>query len=106
LAKLNEAEELSLLKARKPWTLMVKRFIVPTQVQSKDGDVSVIDRLFGGDNAAKWLDATAKQARTLAVALRHHDMKPHPFEAFVLHYRTESLVTVGQFDSPEDPAMI
>jgi hypothetical protein len=106
LAKLNEAEELSLLKARKPWTLLVKRFIVPTHVQSRDGDVSVIDQLFGGDNGAKWLDATAKQSRTLAEALRHRDMKPHPFEAFVLHHRTESVVTVGQFDGPDDPALI
>jgi hypothetical protein len=106
LVKLNEAEELSLLKARKPWTLMVKRFVVPTQVQGKAEDGTVFDRLFGGDDAARWLELTARQARELAHALRNEKMKPHPFEAFVLHYRTESLVTVGQFDSPDDPALI
>jgi hypothetical protein len=106
VVKLNEAEELSLLNARKPWTLMVKRFVVPTQVQGKAEDGTVFDRLFGGDDSARWLEATARQARALAQALRHRDMKPHPFEAFVLHYRTESLVTVGQFDGPDDPALI
>jgi hypothetical protein len=106
VVKLNEAEELSLLTARKPWTLMVKRFVVPTHVQSKADDGTVFDKLFGKDDAARWLEITATNARTLAQALRNKDMKPRPFEAFVLHHRTESLVTVGQFDSPEDPALI
>jgi hypothetical protein len=107
VVKLNEAEELSLLNARKPWTLMVKRFVVPTQVQGRSEDGTVFDRLFGGDDAAKWLEATARQARELAKALRSDKQDPkYRFETFVLHYRTESLVTVGQFDSPDDPALI
>ena len=106
VVKLNEAEELSLLKARKPWTLMVKRFVVPTHVQGKADDGTVFDKLFGKDDGARWLEITATNGRTLAQALRNKDMKPRPFEAFVLHYRTESLVTVGQFDSPEDPDLI
>ncbi|HET6575584.1 MAG TPA: hypothetical protein VFG68_18430 [Fimbriiglobus sp.] len=106
VVKLNEAEELSLLKAHKPWTLMVKRFVVPTQVQGKADDGTVFDKLFGQDDAARWLEVTATNARTLAQALRHEKMQPHPFEAFVLHYRTESLVTVGQFDGPDDPRLI
>ncbi|HVK18612.1 MAG TPA: hypothetical protein VM533_16890 [Fimbriiglobus sp.] len=105
VVKLNEAEELSLLKARKPWTLMVKRFVVPMHVQGKAEDGTVFDKLFGKDDAARWLEITATNARTLAQALRNKDMKPRPFESFVLHYRTESLVTVGQFDGPEDPAL-
>lgn len=106
VVKLNEAEELSLLKARKPWTLMVKRFVVPTHVQGKADDGTVFDKLFGKDDGARWLEITATNARTLAQTLRHEKMKPRPFEAFVLHNRTESLVTVGQFDGPEDPALI
>lgn len=106
VVKLNEAEELSLLQARKPWTLMVKRFVVPTQVQGNAEDGTVFDKLFGKDEAARWLEVTATNARTLAQTLRNEKMKPHPFEAFVLHSRTESLVTVGQFDSPEDPDLI
>jgi hypothetical protein len=105
LVELNQAEDLSLLKARKKWTLIVKRFNVPTQIQSKKGDVSFVDKLFSGDKPARMLEATARQARALAQALRDSKMKPHPFEAFVLHHRTESFVTVGQFDSPDDPAM-
>lgn len=106
VVKLNEAEELSLLKARKPWTLMVKRFVVPTHVQGQADDGTVFDKLFGKDDGARWLEITATNGRTLAQALRNKDMKPRPFEAFVLHYRTESLVTVGQFDGPEDPELI
>jgi hypothetical protein len=106
VVKLNEAEELSLLQARKPWTLMVKRFVVPTQVQGRADEGTVFDKLFGQDEAARWLEVTATNARTLAEALRHEKMQPRPFEAFVLHNRTESLVTVGQFDGPEDPRLI
>jgi hypothetical protein len=106
VVKLNEAEELSLLNARKPWTLMVKRFVVPTHVQGKADDGTVFDKLFGKDDGARWLEITATNARTLAEALRNEKMKPRPFEAFVLHNRTESLVTVGQFDGPEDPELI
>jgi hypothetical protein len=106
VVKLNEAEDLSLLKARKPWTLMVKRFVVPTHVQGKTDDGTVFDKLFGKDDGARWLEITATNARTLAQALRNEEMKPHPLEAFVLHYKTESLVTVGQFDGPEDPELI
>jgi hypothetical protein len=54
------------------------------------------------------LVATAEQAEALAGALR--GMKgdkgqPLGLEAFVLHTQTRSLVTVGQFDSPDDPAL-
>ena len=31
---------------------------------------------------------------------------PQKFESFVLHTRTGSFVTVGQFDSPNDPALL
>ena len=56
VVKLNEAEDLSLLKAQKPWTLMVKRFIVPTHVQGDEEDGTVFDRVFGQDEGARWLD--------------------------------------------------
>lgn len=105
LAKLNEAEDLSLMKARKPWTLMVKRFTAPSRVQGREATPSVVEKIFGTDESARILDANAKQARALAEALRHPDMKPRQFESFVLHGRLDSIVTVGQFDGPDDPLL-
>lgn len=107
LEPLNKEEELSLLKVRRPWTLMVKTFSVPTRVVTRDDDPGVIGRLFGnGSNGADVLEATAKQARELARALREPNMQPQPFEAFVLHTRTASIVTVGQFDAPDAPDLL
>lgn len=106
IVKLNEAEPLSLLQARKPWTLLVKRFIVPNRVTGTETQATALERLFSEDTAAKWLELTARQARELATALRHEKMRPHPFETYVLHARTESVVTVGQFDGPDDPALV
>ncbi len=103
LAKLNEEEELSLLKTTKPVTLFVKSFGVPMRAVTKEGDANPLARLFGAKDA-NMLDATAQQARELTRALRDAKMQ-HPFEAYVLHVRTGSMVTVGQFDSADDPAL-
>ena len=42
----------------------------------------------------------------LAAALRNENMKPQPFDAFVLHHRMGSIVTVGEFDAPDDPKLL
>jgi hypothetical protein len=104
LAKLNENEELNLLKCKKPVTLLVKSFSVPTRTVTKDADSSLVNKLFGA-KPGSMLDATAQQAQALAKALRDERMKPHPFESYVLHVRTGSLVCVGQFDSVDDPEL-
>lgn len=107
LVKLNEAEPLNLMKAKKGWTLMVKAFTVPSKVQTRDDERNAMTKIFGnGTDPAVMLEATAKQSRSLADALRHKDMKPAPLETFILHTRTGSLVTVGEFDSAEDPALL
>ena len=36
----------------------------------------------------------------------HPEMKNGPFKAFVLHHRTGSIVTVGEFDAPDDPELL
>jgi hypothetical protein len=109
IVKMNQDVPHSLLTARKPWTLMVKSFTTPMKLTGKDGDGdgSVFDRggLFGGGKKSM-LDLTAAQASQLCEALRHKDMKPAPLEAFILHHRTGSLVTVGQFDAPDDPELL
>ena len=48
------------------------------------------------------LDATANQAHELAKVLRD---KKIDFEAYVLHTRHNSIVTVGSFSGPRDPKM-
>jgi hypothetical protein len=53
-----------------------------------------------GENSGQLLDASAKQAEEVARVLRL--MK---FEAYVLHTRTASVITVGAYDSPEDPRL-
>lgn len=119
LFTLNAEEPLSLLKCPKNWTLIVKDFTVPAVVHGKDQESSVMARLFRGDEADKLLHSTARQAFTLATALRsesmeraaraaaaHAGLTPRPLESYVLHHRTGSRVTVGGFDAPDDPALL
>jgi hypothetical protein len=105
IVKLNEGRPYSLLTATKGWTLAVKSFSAPVTIQSKDEESGMMRKL-GFGKGADVLAAGAEQAETLVKALRSPKMKPHPFEAFVLHTRNASLVTVGQFDGPNDPALL
>ncbi|OWK38095.1 hypothetical protein [Fimbriiglobus ruber] len=118
--KWNEGEPLSLLKCKKDWTLLVKWFTVSVKVQSKSDDGSVLGKLLGTNSeAADRLDGTAKQARLIAHGLRDAKMQesialvaprlglaPAPVESYILHLKTGSLVTVGQYDGPDDPNLI
>ena len=66
-------------------------------------------RKIGVGKGADVLAAGAEQAEAMAKAIRAmkgprgEDLN---LEAFVLHTRNASLVTVGQFDSPNDPSLI
>jgi hypothetical protein len=106
VVKLNEGKPYSLLKATKGWTIAVKSFSAPLVIQSKDEDSSMMRKMLGKSSGGDVLAAGAEQAEMLAKALRDPRMKPCPFEAFVLHTRTGSIVTVGQFDGPTDPALL
>jgi hypothetical protein len=108
IMKLNEGRPYSLLKATKKWTLAVKSFSAPVHYQSKDEEAPAM-RIFGSSKDADVLRAGAEQAEALAKALR--EMKDRAgnsmgLEAYVLHTRTASLVTVGQYDSPTDPELL
>ena len=66
-------------------------------------------RKMGLTHSGNALTAGAAQAETLAKALRSlkgPSRESLNLEAFVLHARTGSIVTVGQFDAPNDPALI
>lgn len=106
MVQMNKDVPNSLLGATKQWTLLVKTFSTPMKLVGKDGGANVFDKAGGLFGKKNMLDLTAAQALQLCEALRHKDMKPAPLEAFVLHHRTGSLVTVGQFDAPDDPELL
>jgi hypothetical protein len=108
IVRLNEGRPYNLLKATRTWTIGVKTFSAPVVFQSKDEDSSMMRKNPLG-NAADVLRAGAEQAEALAKALREmkgRDGQPLMLEAFVLHTRGGSMVTVGQFDGPNDPALL
>lgn len=108
VVRLNEGRPYNLLKATKGWTIGVKSFAAPVQFVSKDSQPSVMERM-GFTKGADVLRAGTEQAEMLAKALREMkgpDRQPLRLEAFVLHTRSASLVTVGQFDAPNDPALL
>ncbi len=107
IVKLNEGRPYNLLNATKTWTLGVKAFNAPVRVQTRDDD-GVGIKLFslpkGGDALAAGAEAAEEMARSLR-GMKHKDGSPVGLEAFVLHHRNGSMVTVGQFDGPTDPAL-
>jgi hypothetical protein len=108
IVKLNEGRPYSLLKATKGWTLAVKSFNAPVEIVGRDGGDSVM-RKVGTSKGADVLKAGAEQAESLAKALRElkgPGGQPLGLEAFVLHTRSASLVTIGQFDGPTDAALL
>lgn len=108
VVKLNEGRPYNLLNAKKSWTLGVKSFTAPVEIVSRDSNGSAM-RKFGSSKGSDVLIAGAEQAEALAEALRAMKTatgESAGLEAFVLHTRTASLVTVGQFDGPNDPELI
>ncbi len=107
IVRLNEGRPYNLLKATKSWTLAVRSFNAPIQIVGKDSKPSPVEQSDTKIRAA--LIASAQQAEALAKTLRElkdKDGKSLGLEAFVLHTRYSSLVTVGQFDTPNDPSLM
>jgi len=101
--KLNANEEFSLLKCNKPWTLTVKEYPGAAMLQSKivvPKTESFWGKLWPSGSGGDMLNISAMQANELARVLRRFN-----FQAYVLHTRTSSIVTVGGFDSMDDPQM-
>lgn len=115
IVKLNEGQPYNLLAATKGWTLAVKSFTAPVELVGREGGNSSVMRK---PWLSKWsgaLEASGEQAESLAKALREMKGPRGPdgqpghslgLEAFVLHTRHASLVTVGQFDGPNDPELL
>lgn len=97
--ELNAGETYSLFKCKKPWTLAIKEYQANAVVQPQSAPSNFLDKLFGR-SLGEQLSADAMNAHQFAEALRKVG-----FEAYVLHTRTSSVVTVGGFDSPDDPKL-
>jgi hypothetical protein len=97
--KLNANESLSLLKCRKPWTLVVATYQGQAVIQTDNTKESFFSELFEKTRGER-LAATGQNAHNLGEALR--TMK---FDAYVLHTTWGSVVTIGGFDGKDDPKM-
>ncbi len=100
--QMNVNESYNLLKCKKNFTLVVKVYRGPSSVQSglngpsRDGSFqSALDR------GPEIMEAMASQAHQLAGLL--HDQH---YEAYVLHTRFGSIVTVGGFAAQGDEEMV
>lgn len=102
LKKLNEDEPYSLLKCRQPWTLVVKTFEGASTYQTRNepsgGFLDKLRASFSG--SGDLLTASALQAREVVKALQKND-----FEAYVLHTRGQSIVTIGGYSTADDPRL-
>jgi hypothetical protein len=98
LRRLNADESFSLLNCRKPFTLAVKEFDTPRAVVDRATPSSIWEKV--GITSSEHKDPARESAHNLAEALRK--MK---FEAYVLHSKFSSTVTIGSFDGPNDPTL-
>lgn len=102
--QLNSGVRYSLAENPGEYTLMVAHFGGKTYTQLKS-QPTLLEFLKDND-----LDEAARQANELAAALRQ-DLDPQPespfrnLEAYVWHDLSESIVTVGSFRGPDDPAL-
>ncbi len=100
----SESGPLSLLKNPGRFTVRVATFSGGTVVQvagrKDDGPLKFFQEHFG-----KGLDEAGRSAWELATALRQARSLGYDrdFEAWVFHDRYRSYVTIGSFDSPDDP---
>lgn len=101
LRRLNEDESYSLFKNPKPYTLAVKQYQLPSVTQPKSSQGSFLNSIGLGGNTADPVDTAAKNAHIMAEALRSQSN----LDAYVLHTQYASVVTVGSFESAEDPRM-
>jgi len=99
IKRLNAYESFSLLKCKKRYTLVVAAFPGPVSYQSESPSSSFLDKLWG-KSTGEALEAVGQNAHNLAKLLRDPQLK---FEAYVLHLRGGSLVTIGGFDRADDP---
>jgi hypothetical protein len=100
LKDLNAGRPYNLLGCGHPWTLVVKDFQGAAVLQPQSSTGSFLGMLGLGSKSQDVLAASGLQAEEVARVLR--ELK---FDAYVLHTRTSSIVSVGGFDAPDDPQL-
>lgn len=100
LKKLNAEEDYSLLKNPAKYTLAVSDYAGITTVKQQSESTPFLERLIFGNSKGEAMSASAMQAHEVARVLRKLN-----FQAYVLHTRSSSIVTVGGFTGQDDPAM-
>ncbi len=108
---LNDGRPYNLItKCGKPWTLVVAQFQGTSVVQPRSATDKFLDTIGLGGKSADLLTASAAQAEEVARVLREGLKRTDNstvlrFDAYVLHTRTGSIVTVGGYDRMDDPRM-
>jgi hypothetical protein len=100
LRRMNAEEDFSLLKCKRNYTLVIKQFNLPSITAHRSETQSGFWDSFGMGKKKDQIDAVAETAHNLVEGLRKSKL-----EAYVLHTKYYSLVTVGGFDSKDDPNM-
>lgn len=99
LKTLNAGEDYSMLRCPQRYTLAVKEYMGASMVKQQSGSGGILEKLeSGAGKPGESLSVAASNAHELARVLRQ--LK---FDAYVLHTRTSSVVSVGGFDNPTDP---
>ena len=96
LLKLNSGSDVSLLKNRGKYSLIVASFYGKSVTGVNSGGFR---RKFESFKVGNSLDKAGREAWDLAKAIRKHE----GVEAWVFHDHYKSVVTVGSFNSPRDP---
>jgi hypothetical protein len=100
--RLNAGEPRSLYKCPKPWTLAVQEYTGATVIQPTSSSGGFLEKLgFNEQNLGKRLDASALQAQQVCDLL-----KKFGYQSYVLHTRTSSVVTVGEFNARDDKELM
>jgi hypothetical protein len=109
LRLVNREEPLTLLQCKKPFTLAVKQYNMQFKTADNTKEANSFLETFNQAFFLKsdkriWQDHAAHNAHNLAEAFRKRDGLN--LEAYVLHAKYCSYVTVGSYDSLQDPQLI
>jgi hypothetical protein len=105
LKEYNAHESYSLLKCSKPYTLVIKAYKGAATLESQTASASTMAKWGMGRKAADVMTGNEKAAHMAAEFLRNKQ-PGLGFEAYVLHTEYNSYVTIGGFDSADDPRLI
>lgn len=111
LVKLNSESEHSLAHNRKKFTVVVASFYgqAQTRLGRRAEEKAIMDFKITSalDDAGRNAFELCHALRNGKYALPNNNLRAEPtfkkFEAYVFHDRNRSLVTIGGFDSPDDP---